>query len=406
MSVYVPEKLLKLAKLLPKPLYLVGGYVRNSLLTLNDTDIDIASELTPNDLRCLLLDTEYSVTTKSERMGTVLITNGDLSFEHTTFRQESYTNGNHQPSKVNFGVSINEDASRRDFTINALYYDIQNNTLMDFYEGVKDLENKIIKCVETPNYVFSADGLRILRMIRISSELGFSIDNDTLRVAKDYLPLLKDISGERKYTELVKMLTSNTKNKISPPNAPQIAIEVLNDLDAWQYILNLGKITIPKEYADSNIYKFFISIYSDHLQFFDITQFANCVFGKNALNRSNKEITMLKDLLYLEYCFKYDFVSLCPIYSRLDKIVEELKKFDNIKTNKLIVLRQKAIKSNIPLQIKELDIDPLELISLGISTKHLNAILKKLLYTVLTQNIPNKKQILIDLSMKLYEELK
>ena len=406
MYINIPNELLGLARILPKPLYLVGGYVRNSLLKLNDTDIDIASELTPKDLRCLLLDTEYSVLPKSERMGTVLITNNEISFEHTTFRRESYTKGKHQPSMVNFNATISEDASRRDFTINALYHDILKNTIIDFYNGKSDLEKKIIRCVETPDYVFGADGLRILRMVRLCSELGFCIDTNTFKGAKDNLHFLADISGERKFVELEKMLKCDNKYSISPKEAPKNAIEILNKLDAWQYILNLGNINIPKEYVDNNIYKFFINVYADYIKTYSIAQFTHCVFGKTALNRSNKEVEMLKDLLYIEYYFEFDYIGLSSFYSRFDKIVEELKKFDNIKANRLIALHQKAIQNNVPLEIKALNVNPLELIGLGVNARCLNATLKKLLHIVLECNIPNDKQKLTNLCIKFYEELK
>lgn len=406
MSITIPNELLDLAKILPTPLYLVGGYVRNSLLTLNNTDIDIASELTPKDLRCILLNTEYVVTAKSERMGTVLISRGGLSFEHTTFRCESYISGKHQPTKIDLGVTIREDASRRDFTINALYYDILKKTIVDFYNGKRDLIEKVIRCVETPNYVFGADGLRILRMIRLSSELGFTIDNETLNGAKNNLHFLNDISGERKFIELIKILNSNHKYSISPLRAPKTAIEIINKLDAWQYILDLGEINIPKKYANNNIYKFFINIYSDYLQKYNITQFAYRVFGKTALNRSNKEITMLKDLLYLEYYFKFDYINLYSLYNRFNIIINELKKFDRLKYKKLIALYKRAKQNNIPMSVKELNITPLELVTLGVKKKYLNVILKKVLQTVLTENISNEKQELTNLCIKFYEELK
>ena len=188
-DIVVPENLEKLAQKLKKKaeLFIVGGYVRNSLLGIGGTDIDIASRLTPTDLKELLKDTPYVVTDKNSRLGTVTIKIGDEIFEHTTFRTEVYDNtGRHTPIKVTFVDDLRQDAKRRDFTVNAIYFSITRKKIIDIYSGLYDLEKRRLRTIETPDFVFNSDGLRILRMVRIACELGFKIEKNTYKTAKKW----------------------------------------------------------------------------------------------------------------------------------------------------------------------------------------------------------------------------
>ena len=106
-------------------IFLVGGYVRNGLLGFCETDVDLASELTPEELKTYLKFSDFKVKDKSKKMGTVTISIDDEEYEHTTFRKEVYEdNGKHTPEKTEFVCDIREDAKRRDFTCNSIYYSL------------------------------------------------------------------------------------------------------------------------------------------------------------------------------------------------------------------------------------------------------------------------------------------
>ena len=129
-------------------------------------------------------------------MGTAIISCGDESYQYSCFRREQYGDGGaHSPVTVEFIKDIREDAKRRDFTVNALYYDISKDEILDFYTGVADIHSKLLRTVETPEEVLSKDGVRILRLFRFQSELGFKIEKNTLDAAIKYARNVKSLSA-------------------------------------------------------------------------------------------------------------------------------------------------------------------------------------------------------------------
>lgn len=209
-------KLNKIASFFPedKPLYAVGGYVRDTLLGYESSDVDVCSELTVDEVKNVLKHTDFVVLDKNLRVGTVIITGRKFSCEYTTFRTDSYPDGSgtHTPDAVTFTNDIRVDALRRDFGANALYLDIVRDKIVDPLGVLWQVEDKVVKTVDDPERVFSADGHRILRMVRFAVELGFDIDCETFAVAKKYANQVKDLSIERIYQELEKIFVADTKH--------------------------------------------------------------------------------------------------------------------------------------------------------------------------------------------------
>ncbi len=195
-------------------LYAVGGCVRDSLLNLDCYDIDVCSQLTLDDVKRALSSTDFVISNKSLRMGTIIISKGDFKVEYTTFRKESYdrASGNHSPNDVEFTTDMLLDAKRRDFSVNAIYWDVANDKCVDLLGGVKDLNNKILRTVDAPQTVFEADGLRILRLVRFACELGFDIEEQTFEVAKQNAWRVKDIAIEKVRDELCKIFVADDKH--------------------------------------------------------------------------------------------------------------------------------------------------------------------------------------------------
>lgn len=235
MRIEIPSVLKKLADMLPADLYIVGGYIRNKIMEIKGEDIDICSRLTLEEIENLLEGSEFSVKVKSKTLGSAVISCGEEKFEYTTFRKDYYPeNGEHTPEKVVFIEDVKEDAKRRDFTCNALYYDIKNDQLIDFYNGVEDINKRILRTVETPEEVLSHDGVRILRLFRFQCELNFKIDKATLEAAYKYKTNLCDVSGERVVYEITRILHSSSKYKgVSKPNAYLRALKHFNKASMW-----------------------------------------------------------------------------------------------------------------------------------------------------------------------------
>ncbi len=235
MQIKLPQSLVNLAQLFTADLYVVGGYVRNQILGVKNDDIDICSSLGVEEVEELLKNTKYKVKIKNKALGALEISIGEERFEYTTFRKDFYpNNGQHMPTNVAFIDNVREDAKRRDFTCNAIYYDIKNDKILDFYNGIGDIEKRTLRAIENPDDVFSHDGERILRLFRFQCEFNFKIDKDTLLSAFKYKENLRDVSGERMVHEVTRILHSPNKYKgLSKPNAYMKALKNFNKGGLW-----------------------------------------------------------------------------------------------------------------------------------------------------------------------------
>lgn len=235
MFIDISENLKKLAKYFPENLYIVGGYVRNKLMGLSSGDVDLASSVNVDEVAKRLKDSEFSVKIKNLKLGSILISFKDESYEYTSFRKEIYANdGSHCPVSVVSTDKIEDDAIRRDFTVNSIYYNINKDMIVDLYHGIVDLSQKVIRCNISPDEVLKNDGERILRMIRIAGELNFKIDKQTLKSAIKYTSNLQDISGNRKFSELEKILYCDKRYNLNKAGLKR-ALKLLNVMGAWKF---------------------------------------------------------------------------------------------------------------------------------------------------------------------------
>lgn len=183
---------------------LVGGCVRDYVLRKDISDIDIATDLTPEKIQEIFLKEKIKVIPTGIDHGTLTIIYDSEIFEITTLRQDIETDGRH--AKVKFTDNFEIDASRRDFTINALSYDIHEQKLYDYFGGIDDLENKIVKFIGNPEERIQEDYLRILRFFRFSIYYSDDFNEDALKACRDLSRGLKNISKERVNIELIKIL--------------------------------------------------------------------------------------------------------------------------------------------------------------------------------------------------------
>lgn len=229
MKIPFEKNLILLAERLDKPLYAVGGVVRNFLIDKSvSEDIDLASANSVEELLPLLKELNFSVVAEYKRTGTIVFKSENGRYEYTTFRRESYDNGGgHTPSVTEPTLDINEDARRRDFKCNAVYYDIKSQEIVDVLGGVKDIENRILDTVIEPEKVFKSDGLRLLRLARFQAELNFKPTKQVLSAMEKYADNILDISPERIYAELKSILCSDTKYPFSDKEGHYSALKTL-----------------------------------------------------------------------------------------------------------------------------------------------------------------------------------
>ena len=185
-------------------IYLVGGVVRDALLGKNAHDIDLTCSLKPEEMKSVLLDQDLRVIDTGIEHGTITCLIGeDKGVEITTFRKPS------KREETEYGSSIEEDLLGRDFTINAIAYDIGSSALIDPFDGITDLKNGMCRAVDNPNQRFQEDPLRILRMIRFSVAEGRTLEETTKEAAMQNAEKLAAVSPERIRNELLEIFTRN-----------------------------------------------------------------------------------------------------------------------------------------------------------------------------------------------------
>ncbi len=447
MKVKVPDCLVQLAQIFAPnaTLYVVGGAVRNSLLGYEINDYDITSKVLAEDAQRLLAKSEFEVVACYKRTGTLVIKKGNFKFEYTTFRQDSYplSSGVHTPNQCTFTDNMLLDAKRRDFTCNALYYDILKDEIVDVVGGVKDIENKLLKTVREPFQTLREDALRIMRLVRFHLQLGFEIEQNTLDSAKKYAYQLKDISKERIKEELLAIFEAVYKyDSKSKGFKASDGIRLLVDIGAMEHIIPevLDMIDMPQN-TKYHIY----DVYNHSLRAMDNLppslmmagllhdiakpvmqkQFGNMYMhelkgekmAKDILTRlkfSNAEIDRISKLVLIHMfnvqgntkkskCrvfiadnFEYfdDFVRL----RRADGLATNPENYDDTKVQAMIELKNQMLSSGMPITIKDLPISGNDLLKLGYQGKEIGEMLCKIrLWILQNGKLPTKEEILLKL---------
>lgn len=231
-----------------EPVYLVGGAVRNPLMHLPLSDVDVCGPARPERVMALCEGMEVRAVLRAAHFGTVElhVTDADGArhmAEYTTFREDSYRCG-HRPDAVRFTTDISVDALRRDFSVNALYRRLHDGALgpvIDPTGGQKHLEQGVLHTVTPdPDRVLRDDGLRILRAARFQAELDLAPTPALLDSLTRHAPLLKDIACERLRDEWQKILLADLRYPMLKRRAPATAsgLKTLWDCGVWPYLLD------------------------------------------------------------------------------------------------------------------------------------------------------------------------
>ncbi|KFX59995.1 CCA tRNA nucleotidyltransferase [Clostridium botulinum] len=400
--------------------YIVGGCVRDSILNNIPKDWDITTKARPEEV-IKLFD---KVILTGVKHGTVTVLINSEGYEVTTYRMDGEYEDSRHPKKVNFVSNLKEDLARRDFTINAMAYN-KVDGLIDYFEGVSDLKKKVIKTVGNSEKRFSEDALRMLRAIRFSSQLDFSISNETLNSIKNLRENIKNISKERIKEEFNKILMSNTKG-----------IDILRETGLMEYIfpeiIKSYDFKIDNMYYNDNLYTHTIRATEEienklHLKLTML--FHNLL----KMNNEDMEYTILQIKKFLKE-FKYDNDTVNKVtdltrymHNSLNTKLEIKQMLNLINLDlfeDLLKVKESEILSQNPLykeerlshllyirenlkdvifnnecfNLKNLNISGKDLISLGLEKgKNIGEMLNELLELVMNNPDLNDKQVLIDI---------
>ncbi len=413
----IPDSLRKLNEMSSCPIYAVGGFVRNKIAGLGETDIDIAG---PAVAEALGISRRFQTKIVNYKLGTAVIRYNDDKYEYTPFRVERYApGGEHTPVEVRFTTDLRQDAMRRDFTCNSIYYDITNDKIIDPLNGTADIEKKIIRSYN-PQRTFSSDGLRILRMIRLAVETGFKIDGETAKAAKTNAPLLRDISAERRRDELNRILLADTKYGVKW--AHYRGLRLIQQLGLWKYLIpqledGAGLMQNPLyhkydvlEHTNQTV-KFaapdirLAALMHDVGKPYCVSKFGNMHghevisahivrydLGEYGLKYPND---VIEEVEWLCLNHMYDIarntkeaklrIFVATNFDRIDKLVE-LMEADNLARGmddetrevRLKAVKQKLIEEGAPLTLSDLKLDGSVLIREGIQPVKIGGVLKEL----------------------------
>ena len=236
--------------------FVVGGCVRDLLKGNTPHDWDICTSATPEEVIACFPDNpclEVGV-----KFGTVVLLIDCEQFEITTYRSDGNYSDGRRPDDVAFSKSIEDDLSRRDFTMNAIAYCVETG-IIDPFDGMADIERSLIRCVGEPDRRFTEDGLRVLRAVRLSATLGFDIEPETEKSIYRHLHMLDKVSNERIRDELCKMLLGDVSAMdkyrevvayIIPEMRHMFDFEQNNPyhyLGVWGHTVEAIKAIIPEE---------------------------------------------------------------------------------------------------------------------------------------------------------------
>ena len=410
------------------PLYLVGGAVRNSLLGLTLGDYDIASNCTIEEVRQMLDKSEFVVTAEYPRTGTLLIKGSEDTYEYTTFREDSYPigSGMHSPANVKFTKDMSVDATRRDFTCNALYYDIASGEIIDLVGGMRDTEDKILRTVKSADITLSEDALRIMRLVRFGCQLGFTPEGEVFESAKKYALRLADISKERIHDELILILNAPEKYNSNNNNGREVrasnGLRMLVDIGAMECIIPelLGGIGLVQN-AKYHIHDVFehimhtVDYCPPHLRlaglFHDIAKpkmvattgmmyghdiegevltrqiMERLKFSNHDIEHTSKLVSMhmfnldnaVKDSTLRRFIANnFNYIEDYLLLRIADNMASKNIHYDDIVISRTREMVSVMIKDNIPINISDMDVRGGDLISAGYSGKQIGDKLSEL----------------------------
>lgn len=375
--------------------YVVGGCVRDSLLGVVPHDWDITTSAKPEEIISCFID--YRTINTGLKHGTVTVLIDGVQIEVTTYRIDGKYTDNRRPDNVEFTDDVYHDLKRRDFTINALAYN--DKGIVDLFEGIADLQNKVVRCVGNPDERFNEDGLRILRALRFASVLNFSIDDKTSESIHKNRNLLKNISRERITAELNKLINGNNFLNILS-NYRDVAEVIIPEIQKytqtqWDHALK------SMCFADNQTVKLALLLLytNDVVQILKELKYDNVTINTAGLLSSNVNEMIAADRIKLKKQlnkYGYNNLSLLLNYKAADALADNIaNEIIIIKNSKKII--DEIIESNEAYDLKSLSINGEDLKKEGFKKGiEIGELLNSVLSLVIEEKLENKKDALLD----------
>ncbi|MBR1763101.1 MAG: CCA tRNA nucleotidyltransferase [Eubacterium sp.] len=383
---YLPRDAKRIISLLTQSqykAYAVGGCVRDAIMGRKVSDYDITTSALPNQVEKVLLDNDIKFVETGLKHGTITAIINHQPYEITTFRTDGKYSDNRHPESVSFVNDINEDLSRRDFTINAIAYNDEEG-FIDLFGGVEDIKKRIIKTVGKSDLRFQEDALRIMRALRFSSQLSFGIEEETRLAIFKNKELLNNIAAERIYSELVKLLIGDNAGSVIKEYSEIISV-IIPEYKECDY--NAIAVAPKKDYIRLAI----LLLKTDNADgILKRLRVSNDTFDKVTklieYSRSDASVKELLNKLGVDLLF--DLI--------------ELKKAINssFETEKIREEATRIIESKEPYRISDLKINGNDLMALGFEGKEISSVLEKLLFEVWNNPEKNKKEILLNIASR------
>lgn len=378
--------------------YIVGGCVRDAILGFEPNDYDITTSASPNTIQEIFKD--FKCIETGIEHGTVSVLMEDEIFEITTYRIEGEYKDHRRPDKVDFTDRLEEDLKRRDFTINAMAYN-EKKGLIDLFGGKEDLNNKIIKTVGNPYDRFNEDGLRMIRAIRFSSKLNFTIEKETLKAIYDKSFIINNISLERITDEFTKIILSDKPENIKYLFETKLLkyLNISNEDDIGKLKQFYNEIVILKKINKNLEKRLALLDYIVEKNNINCKSFCNeLIYSKKIIKNHNIILTLLKNI-EIDHLNK---VEIKKILSEVDRnLLEEYLDISRIiydkekKVDEIIDILSEIEENNECYIIKNLKVNGRDIMSLGYKNKEVGEVLNYLLEIVIEDYTLNKKDVLI-----------
>ena len=378
--------------------YIVGGCVRDAILGFEPNDYDITTSASPNTIQEIFKD--FKCIETGIEHGTVSVVIEDEIFEITTYRIEGEYKDHRRPDKVDFTDRLEEDLKRRDFTINAMAYN-EKKGLIDLFGGKEDLNNKIIKTVGNPYDRFNEDGLRMIRAIRFSSKLNFTIEKETLKAIYDKSFIINNISLERITDEFTKIILSDKPENIKYLFETKLLkyLNISNEDDIGKLKQFYNEIVILKKINKNLEKRLALLDYIVEKNNINCKSFCNeLIYSKKVIKNHNIILTLLKNI-EIDHLNK---VEIKKILSEVDRnLLEEYLDISRIiydkekKVDEIIDILSEIEEHNECYIIKNLKVNGRDIMSLGYKNKEVGEVLNYLLEIVIEDYTLNKKDVLI-----------
>ena len=378
--------------------YIVGGCVRDAILGFEPNDYDITTSASPNTIQEIFKD--FKCIETGIEHGTVSVLMEDEIFEITTYRIEGEYKDHRRPDKVDFTDRLEEDLKRRDFTINAMAYN-EKKGLIDLFGGKEDLNNKIIKTVGNPYDRFNEDGLRMIRAIRFSSKLNFTIEKETLKAIYDKSFIINNISLERITDEFTKIILSDKPENIKYLFETKLLkhLNISNEDNIGKLTQFYNEIVILKKINKNLEKRLALLDYIVEKNNINCKSFCNeLIYSKKIIKNHNIILTLLKNI-EIDHLNK---VEIKKILSGVDRnLLEEYLDISRIiydkekKVDEIIDILSEIEENNECYIIKNLKVNGRDIMSLGYKNKEVGEVLNYLLEIVIEDYTLNKKDLLI-----------